>query len=148
MNWQKESFQITTDKTRLDIGYIHHYLSNESYWSPGIPREIVQKAIEGSLCFGLFDGTEPIGFGRVITDSATFAYLADVFVAENYRGRGLGKWLISVILNHPDLQSIRSWMLMTRDAHSLYSGYGFKPLEDPSKLMRRHHPDAYKKQIS
>jgi GNAT superfamily N-acetyltransferase len=133
---------IDTDKGRLDFDVIHGFLST-SYWSPNIPRDIVRRAIENSLCFGVYIGDRQVGFARVITDFATFAYLADVFVLEDYRGRGLAKRLIDVIVGHPQLQGLRRWMLATRDAHRLYARYGFTTLATPEKFMERRTPNAY-----
>jgi GNAT superfamily N-acetyltransferase len=122
---------------------IHGYLAS-SYWSPGIPREIVAKGLENSLAFGLFAGSEQIGLARVITDRATYAYLADVFVLEGYRGRGLSKWLLQCILSHPDLQGLRRFSLATRDAHTLYAQFGFAALANPGVHMEILRPDIYR----
>ena len=127
---------IDTDKRRLDLDVIHGFLS-ASYWSPDVPRETVRRAIENSLCFGVYIGAAQVGFARVITDLATFAYLADVFVLEAYRGRGLSKRLMDAIVSHPQLQGLRRWMLITRDAHGLYARYGFTPLAAPDRFMER-----------
>jgi GNAT superfamily N-acetyltransferase len=127
---------IDTDKRRLDLDIIHGFLTT-SYWSPNIARETVRRAIENSLCFGVYVGTQQVGFARVITDSVTFAYLADVFVLEGYRGRGLAKRLMDAIVNHAQLQGLRRWMLITRDAHALYAQYGFTSLATPEKVMER-----------
>ena len=145
MNWYRNEFTISTDKHLLDIHYIHDYLSNQSYWAGGIPIEVVRSSIEGSLCFGIYDGEKQIGFARVISDMATFGWLADVFVDEGYRGRGLSKWLMEVILSHPGLAGLRRMMLGTLDAHSLYAKYGFTPLTAPERFMQIHWPDVYKK---
>jgi GNAT superfamily N-acetyltransferase len=128
-------FLISTDKSKLDIKLIHQYLSEESYWSKNIPLEIVQKSIEGSVCFGLYHQQKQIGFARVITDGAVFGYLADVFILEQFRGKGLAKWMIKVILDHPGLQGFRRWMLATKDAHGLYAQFGFKELDKPERYM-------------
>lgn len=145
LNWHKDNFTISTDKTRLNIEYIHEYLSNRSYWAENIPIHVVQKSIEGSICFGIFIEKKQIGFARVITDMASFGYLADVFVDENYRGLGLSKWLMEVILSYPDLQGLRRFLLATRDAHGLYEQFGFSVLSFPEKWMHIHNPDVYKK---
>jgi GNAT superfamily N-acetyltransferase len=121
---QRDGYTISTDKARLDIDAIHDYLSQESYWAQGRPREVTQTAVEHSLCFGIYAGTVQVGFARVVTDYATFAWLADVFVLELHRGRGLGKWLVECVVNHPDLQSLKFMFLGTRDAHELYRRYG------------------------
>ncbi len=140
--WTNGEFEISTDRARLDLGVVHGFLSN-SYWAKGIPLETVQRSIENSLCFGIHHSGRQIGFARVITDHATFAYLADVFVAPAYRGRGLSKWLVECILQHPDLQGLRRWMLATQDAHGLYARYGFMPLKSPERWMEIHWPDVY-----
>jgi len=136
-------YVVSTDPARLDLDVIHGFL-RESYWSTGITREVVQRAILGSLAFGMYatNGGQ-VGFARVITDRATVAHLADVFVVPSERGRGLSKWLMSVIVEHPDLQGLRRWLLGTRDAHGLYAQFGFTPLKAPERLMERHDPDVY-----
>lgn len=131
----KGDFIISTDKTKLDVVLIHRYLCTESYWAKNIPMQIVEKSIEGSFCFGIYHKDKQAGFARVITDHATFAYLADVFVVEKYRGRGLSKWLMEVIMNHPGLQGLRRWLLATKDAHGLYAQFGFTPLDKPERIM-------------
>jgi GNAT superfamily N-acetyltransferase len=136
-------FEISTDAGRIDVEAVHAYL-RRSYWAEDVPRATVEKAIAGSLCFSLFHGGVQIGLARVVTDRATFAYLCDVYVLEDYRGRGLGKWLIQELQTHPDLQGLRRFMLVTRDAHSLYEQCSFKPLADPAKVMEIVYPDAYK----
>jgi GNAT superfamily N-acetyltransferase len=141
---RRDNFLVTTDPTRLDIDFIHGYLAR-SYWAEGIPREVVERSIANSLCFGLFDDSKLVGFARVITDYATFAYLADVFIAESHRGRGLSKFLMECIVKHPQLQGLRRWTLATRDAHSLYEKFGFKPLAKPDRFMELHNSDVYKK---
>lgn len=140
---KKNNFFISTDKSKLDLGCIHDYLSNESYWAKNIPVDIVKKSIDGSVCFGLYDAETQIGFARVITDNATFGYLADVFILQQYRGQGLGKWMMQVIMEHPELQGFRRWMLATRDAHGLYAQFGFKALENPGRFMRYSLFDEY-----
>jgi len=140
---QKENFIVSTDKLSLDLQYIHEFIS-QSYWAAGIPIETLQKSIDGSMCFGLYDAGKQIGFARVITDKATFGYLADVFVDERYRGKGLAIWMMSVIMSHPDLQGFRNWMLGTRDAHGLYRKFGFTQLDQPERIMRKNDPDVYK----
>jgi N-acetylglutamate synthase-like GNAT family acetyltransferase len=137
-------YNINTDKNKMDIDFIHAFLTS-SYWAEGISKEIISKSIEGSLCFGVFSDEKQIGFARMITDSATFAYLADVFIDEAHRGKGLSKWLMEVILSHPDLQGLRRLMLATRDAHGLYAQFGFTPLTDPERLMQIVNPAVYKK---
>jgi GNAT superfamily N-acetyltransferase len=142
-----DGYSISSDRSRLDVGMIHAYLS-QSYWSPGIPRAVVERAIANSLCFGVFEGDEQVGFARVVTDRATFAYLADVFVLEAHRGKGLSKALMREIKAHPELQGLRRWLLATRDAHDLYRQFGFKELGNPSRIMEVHDPDAYTRRTS
>lgn len=130
-------YEISTDRDRLDVDYIHAFLTT-SYWSPGVSREVVERAIAGSLCFGLYaPGGGQAGFGRVVTDRATYAYLADVFVGEEHRGRGLGVWLVRTVLEHPDLQGLRRWALATADAHALYARFGFTAPAHPERFMFR-----------
>lgn len=138
-------FSINTDPEKLDVRIVHDYLSNHSYWAAGIPLEIVERSIRNSLCFGLYHEERQIGFARVITDYATFAYLADVFVLEPYRGRGLSKRLMKSILAHPDLQGLRRWMLATADAHGLYGQFAFTLIAIPERWMEKHNPEVYKK---
>src|SRR5262249_43854229 len=139
---RRGEYTITTDRARLDLGVVHGYLVR-SYWAEGIPRELVRRSIQQSFCFGLYHGQKQIGFARVITDYATFGYLGDVFVLEDYRGRGLGKWLIETVMAHPQLQGFRRWSLLTRDAHLLYQGFGFKSLAHPERWMEKHEPGVY-----
>ncbi len=145
----KDNFFISTDKNKLDIQVILHYLSNESYWAKNIPVETVQKSIDGSFCFGLYlnenknnhalqtgiKNYKQIGFARVITDHATFGYLADVFIIEEFRGKGLAKWLMKEVMDHTQLQGLRRWMLATKDAHGLYTKFGFAALDKPERIM-------------
>jgi GNAT superfamily N-acetyltransferase len=137
-------YSISTDSARLDVALIHAFLSEQSYWAPGIPREVVARSLENSLCFGLFQESQQVGFARVVTDRATFAYLADVFVIEAFRGQALGKWLIECVLAHADLQGLRRWLLGTRDAHGLYQQFGFTPLAEPSRFLEIVRPDIYR----
>ncbi len=136
---------VSTDRGRLDINLIYEFLSKRSYWAEGVPRDVVERAIENSLCFGLFEDGRQVGFARAITDYATFAYLADVFVVEACRGRGLSKFLMECIVKHPKLQNLRRWMLATKDAHSLYAKFGFTALDSPERFMCRANPDVYKR---
>ena len=124
--WTRDEYTISTDPARIDIGAVHRFL-RESYWSPGIPRDVVERAIAGSLCFGLYRGQEQVGFARVATDYATFGYVMDVFVLPEHRGKGLSVWLMQTILGHPRLQDFRIWRLATRDAHGVYEKVGFVP---------------------
>jgi GNAT superfamily N-acetyltransferase len=139
-----ESIFISTDPAQMDVDAVHAYLTR-SYWAEGIPRETVAKSLEHSLCFGLFDGSRQIGFARVVTDRSTFAYLCDVYVLEDYRGRGLGKRLMKAVCAHPDLHGLRRFVLATRDAHGLYEPFGFTPLKDPSRHMEIARPGIYRK---
>ena len=126
---------ITTDKSKLDRDLIHRWLSEESYWARHIPRELVERAIEHSLCFAALDGDTQVGFARVVTDFAVFAYVGDVFVLASHRGRGVSKQLMQAIREHPSLQQLRRWHLLTRDAHGLYEQYGFRKLTSPERHM-------------
>jgi N-acetylglutamate synthase-like GNAT family acetyltransferase len=134
--WRRGEHSISTDPGRLDIDFVHRFLSQEAYWSPGIARATVERSIEHSIVFGLYRGSEQVGFARVVTDRAAIAYLADVFVVSEHRDRGLGKWLIETVLSHPDLQGLRKIFLGTADAHSLYERFGFRPV-DPGRMMER-----------
>jgi GNAT superfamily N-acetyltransferase len=135
---------VSTDKTRLDVDAIHRFLSEESYWAKGIPRALVERAIEHSLCFGAYgDDGALIGFARVVTDYAVFAYVGDVFVLTAHRGTGVSKALIAAIRSHPELQSLRRWHLLTYDAHALYSQFGFRSLEKPERHMEISVPKPY-----
>jgi GNAT superfamily N-acetyltransferase len=142
MEWKRGDYTISTEKEKLDRGAIHEFL-RRSYWAGGIPREIVDRSIENSLCFGLYEGERFVGFARVISDNATFGYLSDVFVLESHRGRGLATWFMETILAHPDLQGIRRWMLATRDAHGLYRKVGFTELSKPERIMEKLLADPY-----
>jgi len=144
MEWVRGEFTISTEESRLDLPMIHAFLRS-SYWAADIPYEVVQRSVNGSLPFGVYRGARQIGFARVITDRATFAYLADVFIDERYQGQGLGEWLIATVLEHPDLQRMRRWLLTTRDAHGLYRKFGFNDLRNPASVMERHDPDIYRK---
>ena len=133
-----DGYTISTDKTRLDTGLIHNFLSEDSYWAQDRPYDVVERSIDHSLCFGVYAGTEQVGFARVVTDYVTFAWLCDVFIVEPHRGQGLGKRLVETVVAHPDLDGIRLFSLATRDAHELYHRYaGFEPLEVPEKWMAR-----------
>ena len=144
MTIEKDEFTISTDREKLDLHFIHDFLSGQSYWVPGVPFERVQKAADHSLNFGLYHGDKQIGYARIVTDFTRIAYLADVFITDAYRGRGLSKWLIQVIMDHPDLQHLSRWMLNTRDAHGLYEQFGWtKPIR-PETYLEIYHPDSYK----
>ena len=145
---RKDEYLISTDPSLLHVDVIHHYLSEESYWALNIPRDVVERSVSNSLCFGLYEKDKQIGFARVVTDKATFAYLADVFILEEYRGKGLAKWLMETIQAHPGLQGLRRWMLGTRDAHSLYEQFGWTVLDEDTRkrFMQRHFKDVYHSQ--
>ena len=129
-----DGFTIDTNRARLDVDLVHGFLTT-TYWATNIPREAVERSIANSLCFGIYDGAMQVGFARVVSDMVHFAYLADVFVLPGYRGRGLGKWLTATITRHPELQTVRRWLLATRDAHGVYAAAGFGPLEEPGRYM-------------
>lgn len=137
-----EGYELVTDQSAIDTVAAHAYLTT-SYWSPGIPLETVQRAVAGSLCVAVRHEGAQVAMARVITDRATFAYLADVYVLDAHRGKGLSKAMVAWFHAHPDLQGLRRWMLMTRDAHGLYAQFGWTPLADPSLAMERHNPAAY-----
>ena len=142
----QEGYFISTDPAKLNIDVIHRYLSEESYWAAGIPYEVVKRSIEHSFCFGVYHHNQQIGFARLVTDKATFAYLADVFILPQHRGKGLSKWLVATIHANPELQGLRRWMLGTKDAHGLYQQFGWEPLPEElyQRFMQRHNPDVYK----
>jgi GNAT superfamily N-acetyltransferase len=137
-------FLFSTNKQKLDLKYIHHYLSEQSYWAQNIPFAVFQKSVEHSLSFGVYHQNKQVGFARLITDYSTFAYLADVFIDENYRGKGLSKELMRFIFSLEFINGLRRMMLATLDAHGLYAQYGFKPMSNPDRFMEVHHPDVYK----
>jgi GNAT superfamily N-acetyltransferase len=141
----KDDYLISTDPSLLEVDVIYNYLSGESYWAKNIPRDVVEKSIANSLCFGLYHHNKQIGFARLITDKATFAYLADVFIISEYRGKGLSKWLIQVIHAHPELQGLRRWVLGTRDAHGLYEQFGWTIFDEDirKRFMQKHNKNAY-----
>jgi len=140
--WSQGDYEISTDPARINLALVHEFLTN-SYWAKGIPLETVQLSIENSIPFGVYHGQQLVGFARIISDLATFAYLADVFIVPDYRGRGLSRWLMECIISHPDLQGLRRWMLATKDAHGLYRRYGFTPLKSPESWMEIHWPEVY-----
>ena len=141
----KQDFEISTDKARLDIGTIYRFLSEESYWANKRTLEQTKTAIENSICFGVYLGDKQVGFARVITDKATFAYVGDVFVLQEFRGSGIGKMLMEAMLSHSELQSLRRWVLATKDAHGLYEQFGFSELKFPNRWMELSAKDAYSK---
>ena len=140
-SWERGDYLISTDRSRLDVELIHDFLSRTSYWASGRTLEVVQRSIENSLAFGVYKENHQVGFARVVTDYATFAWVADVFVLTEHRGRGLSKWLMEVMLSHPRLQGFRRWVLATKDAHALYARFGFIPLHRPERWMERPDPN-------
>lgn len=134
---------VTTDRSRLDLDVIHGFLVS-SYWARGVPRDVVARSMEHSLCFGAFDEGRQVGFARVVSDRATFAYICDVFALESHRGRGVGKSLMAAIMSHPELQGLRRWTLFTRDAHGLYRQFGFGAAGQPERLMEVVARDPYR----
>ena len=145
-NASRGEYEISTDRQRIDIAAVHAFLA-QSYWSPGIPRGVVERAIANSLCFGVYLGAQQVGFARVVTDKATFAYLADVFILEAHRGMGLSKWLMEFITGHEALQGLRRFLLATKDAHGLYAQFGFEALANPSLMMESLKPDVYRQTL-
>jgi N-acetylglutamate synthase-like GNAT family acetyltransferase len=141
-----DDYEISTDAARFDLALIHECL-RDSYWARDIPRSVVERSIRGSLCFGAFCGGRQVAFARVISDLATFAYIADVFVVPEHRGRGISKRIMRTILQHPDLQGLRTFFLATRDAHALYAQFGFQPLERPESFMTLRFPNVYQSLI-
>lgn len=137
--FHRDDFLVSTDKRKIDVDLVYHFLAYESYWANGIAREIVERSMRYSLCFGVYDcstsAERQIGFARVISDYTSFAYLSDVFILAGDRGQGLGKWLISCILAHPELQGLRKWMLNTKDAHELYERFGFRLNAEPDTYL-------------
>ncbi|MCZ6729079.1 MAG: GNAT family N-acetyltransferase [SAR324 cluster bacterium] len=142
MEDSRNGFLITTERSRMDIVAIHGFLT-ESYWARGIPLAVVEKSMQNSLCFGVFEGQSQVGFARVITDYATFGYLGDVFILQSHQGLGLGKWLLDCVMAHPGLQGLRRWNLATHDAHNLYARYGFSALAKAEYYMEINVPDPY-----
>lgn len=143
MDWQNGEFTISTDKERLQIELIQNFLSKESYWARERTLEQTERAIKNSICFGVYAGEKQIGFARVVSDCATFAYIGDVFILPEYRGKNLSKRLMEAMLAHPDLQNLRRWILATKDAHGLYEQFGFHNLNFPERWMEKPAPNAY-----
>jgi GNAT superfamily N-acetyltransferase len=143
-SWSREGYTISTDQEKLNVDAVFTYLSKESYWAAGIPRDVVERSLHSSLCFGLYHDNAQVGLTRVVTDYATMAYIGDVYVLPEHRGRGLSKWMIECVLAHPELAHLRRWILVTRDAHELYRKYGFTNLRRPEGYMELHNPDTYK----
>lgn len=139
---RKGELLLSTDRDQFDVDLIHSFLTN-CYWAKGIPRDVVIRSIQNSLCFGVYADGKQVAFARVISDFVTYAYIGDVFVLEPFRGRGLGKWLMESIMQHPALQNLRRWSLVTRDAHALYAQFGFTSLKSPERYMELHDPEVY-----
>jgi len=143
--WHRDEYTVSTDQTKLDVEAVYAFLGGESHWAQNIPRDVVERSLRNSLCFGLYREGAQVGLARVVSDYATIAYLGDVYVLQRYRGRGLSKWLMECVLAHPDLQHLRRWILITRDAHELYRRYGFTALKRPEGFMELHEPDIYRR---
>jgi GNAT superfamily N-acetyltransferase len=138
MEWQKEHYSISTDKTRLDVGMVHHFLYTTAHWAIGRPMSIVRKSIENSLCFGLYEGDKQVGFARIVTDGATVGWICDMFILPSHRSSGLGKWLLESMMEYPDVKGLRRILLNTRDAHDLYIKHaGFRPLLAPESWLEK-----------
>ena len=141
---RRGEFVLSTDPKIINLDLVHSFLTN-CYWAKGIPREVVARSIQNSLCFGIYKQGEQVAFARVISDFATYAYIGDVFVLETFRGNGLGKWMMESIMQHPRLQGLRLWSLVTGDAHGLYKQFGFRQLSAPEKHMEVHDPEVYRR---
>lgn len=139
----KDDYCISTDRSKLDVDAIHNFLSTQSYWCQNIPFEKVKKSVDNSLNFGLYYKDQQIGFARIISDFSTMAYLGDVYVIPEHRGKGLSKWMMQVIMSHPELQGLRRWMLLTADAHGLYKQFGWKEIANPDRYMEVHNKNVY-----
>jgi GNAT superfamily N-acetyltransferase len=138
MEWHREQYSISTDKSKLDVGMIHHFLYTTAHWAVGRPMSIVRKSIENSLCFGLYDGDKQVGFARIVTDGATVGWICDMFILPSHRNGGLGRWLVECMMDHPDVKGLRRILLNTRDAHDLYTKYaGFRPLLSPESWLEK-----------
>ncbi|HEV2333031.1 MAG TPA: GNAT family N-acetyltransferase [Gammaproteobacteria bacterium] len=141
---RQEEYLVSTDPAKLDPAAVHAFLTT-AYWSSGIPLAVVEKALENSLCFGLYHDRKQVGLVRVVTDHATYAYLCDVYVLEAHRGKGLGHWMVECVMSHPDLQDLRRFTLATKDAHGVYAAFGFTPLKAPERMMERLDPKVYER---
>jgi len=137
------SIEYITDLTRIDLDRVHHWIAHKSYWAGSMPRRVLERAVQGSLCFAAIADGATVGFCRVITDRATFAYISDVFVDPDHRGRGIGKGLMTAVMAHAELQDLRRWVLVTADAHGLYAQHGFEALTTPERFMERRDPEVY-----
>ncbi len=145
--WNRDDYTVSTDQAQLDVDAVHAFLA-QSYWATNIPRDVVERSLRNALCFGLYQDGAQIGLVRVISDYVTMAYVGDVYVLPEHRGRGLSKWMMECVLAHPDLQHLRRWILITRDAHGLYRQFGFRDLKRPEGFMERHDPDVYQRGAS
>lgn len=141
----KDDYLLTTDKTKLDLHMIHKFLSGESHWAKNIPFDRVKKSVENSLCFGLFFNDNQVGFARVISDFSTIAYLGDLFILKEHRGKGLSRWMLEEIMNYPELRGLRRWILVTKDAHEVYQQYGWAMVARPENWLEIHDPEVYSK---
>lgn len=149
MEWQREEYCISTDKSKLDVGMIHHFLYTTAYWAIGRPMSVVRKTIENSLCFGLYDGETQVGFARMVTDYATFGWMCNVFILPSHRGRGLGKWLVECVVAHPDVKGLRRILLSSGDAQGLYEKYGgFHSLHYPANWIEKFTEIPFRKDES
>ncbi len=140
--WSRDGYTISTDQARLDVDAVYAFIS-QSYWATNVPRDVVERSLRNALCFGLYRDEAQLGLVRVITDYATIAYVGDVYVLPEHRGRRLSKWMMECVLAHPELQHLRRWILITRDAHGLYRQFGFRELKRPEGFMELHNPDVY-----
>lgn len=145
MTQNKPVIEVTSDPPRIDLDRVHGWIARQSYWARQMPRRLFDRAIRGSLCFGAVEGGATVGFCRVISDRATFAYVSDMFVDPSHRGNGIGKAIMAAIMAHPDLQDLRRWVLVTGDAHGLYAGFGFEALTAPERFMERRDPEIYQR---
>ena len=146
MEWHKDEYSISTDKSKLDVGTIHHFLYTTAYWAVGRPMTVVRKTIENSLCFGVYEGEKQVGFARIVTDYATFGWMCDVFILPSHRRRGLGKWLVECVVAHPDIKGLRRILLSSRDAHALYEKYGgFHSMHYPDTWMEKFTEIPFRK---
>jgi GNAT superfamily N-acetyltransferase len=144
-SWTRGEYEVSTDPARVDLAVTHRFLTSDAYWSEAVPMDIVQRAVSNSINFGAYKGSAQVGFLRVVSDRATFAWIGDVFVLPEHRGQGLGKFLMECAMSHPELQGLRRWMLATRDAHGLYKQYGFTELHDATRFMEKWDPEIYKR---
>jgi GNAT superfamily N-acetyltransferase len=149
MEWKKEQYLVSTDKGKLDVGMIHHFLYTTAYWAVGRPMSIMRKSIDNSLCFGLYDDGQQVGFARVVTDLATFGWVCDVFLLPSHRGQGLGKWLIECIVNHPEVKNLRRLVLSSRDSREFYNKFGgFQALHYPDNWMEKFTDAPFRKPVT